>query len=77
MDAQNKWSEARKVMKEVGIGRVSSKEVVTARGRKRESDAMSVGRGNALGAILRIGMKRMLKVVVEVQYTTATLEVAG
>ena len=33
--------------------------------------------GNALEATLRFGMKQMLKAVVEVQYTTGTLEVAG
>ncbi len=63
-------------MKEVEVGRVSSNEYERA-GRKRECDAMSEGTGNALEAILRICMKRMLKVVVEVQYTTGTLEVAG
>jgi hypothetical protein len=34
-------------------------------------------RGNALESILPFGMKQMLKAVVEVQYTTGTLEVAG
>jgi hypothetical protein len=41
------------------------------------ADTMSERRGNALEAISRIRMKRMLKPVVEVQYTTGTLEVAG
>jgi hypothetical protein len=33
--------------------------------------------GNALEPILCFGMKQMLKAVVELQYTTGTLEVAG
>ncbi len=44
--------------------------------REGESHAMSDA-GNALEAILCFGMKQMLKAVVEVQYTTGTLEVAG
>jgi hypothetical protein len=78
MDAQNKWSEARKVMKETDSRRVSSgpsaNSCVCAR--KARTNAMSEA-GNALEAILRFGMKQMLKAVVEVQYTTGKLEVAG
>ena len=39
--------------------------------------AMNDGRVNALEAISRDGMKQMLKRVVEVQYTTVMLDVAG
>jgi len=42
-----------------------------------ESQCCERRRGNALEAILCFGMKQMLKAVVEVQYTTGTLEVAG
>ena len=78
MDAQNKWSEARKVMKETDSRRVSSSPPANSCvcARKPRANAMSKA-GNALEAILRIRMKRMLKPVVEVQYTTDTLEVAG
>jgi hypothetical protein len=78
MDAQNKWSEARKVMKETDSRRVSSSPSVNSCvcAEKTRANAMSDA-GNALESILRFGMKQMLKPVVEVQYTTGTLEVAG
>jgi hypothetical protein len=40
--------------------------------REKVSDSV-----NALGALSRDSMKRMLNAVVEVKYTTGTLEVAG
>jgi len=78
MDAQNKWSTARKVMKEIDSRRVSSSPSANfcVGARKARAKAMSDA-GNALESILRFGMKQMLKAVVEVQYTTGKLEVAG
>ena len=79
MDAQNKWSGARKVMKKVEALRVSSGEKVDSsisnatRSAKTENRR---GRVNALGAKRRGSMKRSLNAVVEVQYTTGRLEVA-
>ena len=76
MDAQNKWNAARKVMREVGTHRVSSSPIENVRAYSGRASANAT-RGNPLEAILRGGMKRMLKDVVEVKYTTDTLEVAG
>jgi len=64
-------------MREVEIGRVCSSWVASVRAGSARADTMSERRGNALEAISRIRMKRMLKPVVEVRYTTGTLEVAG
>jgi hypothetical protein len=77
MDAQNKWSEARKVMKETDSRRVSSSPSANSCVCAEKTRANALSRGNALESILRFGMKQMLKAVVEVQYTTGTLEVAG
>jgi hypothetical protein len=78
MDAQNKWSGARKVMKEIEFRRVLSSQlakVCVCAGQEGQCDERR--RGNALEAILRAGMKRTLNAVVEVRYTTGSLEVAG
>ena len=77
MDEQNKWSEARKVMKETDSRRVSSSPSANSCVCAEKSQCDERRRGNALEAILCFDMKQMLKAVVEVQYTTGTLEVAG
>jgi len=70
------------VMKEAEFGRVSSTAVanlcVCVGNAKFNamSEPRTDGRGNALEAISRNGMKRVLKAVVEVQYTTVMLDVA-
>jgi hypothetical protein len=79
MDAQNKWSGARKVMKKVEAPRVSSGEKADSsisnatRSVKNENRRSRV---NALAANRGGSMKRTLNAVVEVQYTTGRLEVA-
>ncbi len=77
MDAQNKWSAARKVMKEMESHRVSSSPVANVcvcAGNARVNERRG---SNALESILNVGMKLTLKAVVEVRYTTGRLEVAG
>jgi hypothetical protein len=64
-------------MREVEIGRVCSSWVASVPARNARADTMGEHGGNALEAILSIRMKRMLKPVVEVRYTTGTQEVAG
>jgi hypothetical protein len=78
MDAQNKWSGARNVIKESDSVRVSSRAVVNLPKRNASCAAMRkeiAGRVNALDAISRNSRKQTLNTVVEVKYTTARLEV--
>ena len=80
MDAQNKWSRARKVIKESDSVRVSSRAVASLP-KRNDFCAASMrkeigGRVNALDAISRGSRKRTLNDVVEVKYTTVRLEVA-
>jgi hypothetical protein len=80
MDAQNKWSRARKVIEVSDSVRVSSRAVGNLPKRNVLCAAMRKeigGRVNALAAISRGNIKRTLNAVVEVKYTTARLEVAG
>jgi hypothetical protein len=80
MNAQNKWSRTRKVMKQADFVRVSCRAMAILLKRKAESASMRKqisGRVNALEAFSRTGMKQTLNAVVEVKYTTAKLEVAG
>lgn len=76
MDTQNKWNAARKVMKEIELRHVSSSPIANNCAYSGKASANAT-RGNALEANSPAGMKQMLKAVVEVQYTTGTLEVAG
>ena len=78
MNARNKWNTARKVIKQGGCVRVSSRAVANL----REGNAMCAslrkeigGRVNALDAISRGRSERRLNPVVEVKYTTDRLEV--
>ena len=78
MDAENKWNGTRKVMKEVESRRVSSSSVadVFVSAGNASANATSDA-GVTLWKHLRAAMNGMLKAVVEVQYTTGTLVVAG
>jgi hypothetical protein len=80
MNAQNKWSRARKVMKQADFVRVSCRAVALLPRGNAESASIRKeisGRVNALEAFSRNGMKQTLNAVVEVKYTTDRLEVAG
>jgi hypothetical protein len=79
MNAQNKWSGARKVMKEADSLRVSSRATVNLSRRNAEFASLRKeigGRVNALESFSCDGRKRTLNPVVEVKYTTARMEVA-
>jgi hypothetical protein len=78
MDAQNEWNGTRKVMKEIESRRVSSSPAANVRACGGDASANATSdAGVTLWKHLRPAMKRMLKAVVEVQYTTGKLEVAG
>ena len=82
MDARNEWNRARKVIEKFGGARVSSSSVGRAsrsagNTKRKTLREEANGRVNALEAIPRDGTKQMLKRVVEVQYTTVMLDVAG
>ena len=80
MNAQNKWSGARKVMKEEDSVRVSSRATVNPSRRNVKFASLRKeigGRVNALESFSRDSRKRTLNAVVEVKYTTGRLEVAG
>jgi hypothetical protein len=80
MNAQNKWSRTRNVMKEADFVRVSCRAVANAGKGKAMCASLRKeigGRVNALESISRDSMKRALNAVVEVKYTTDRLEVIG
>ncbi len=79
LDAFPECNGVEKVMTELESVRVSSRRVAAGRAEccavsGRTNDCNSV---NALGAISRRVTKQMLKLVVEVQYTTARLDALG
>jgi hypothetical protein len=84
VNAPNEWNGARKVMMEAEFGRVSSRPVGDAPigNAGRNASVMSSEKNdndkvNALEASSSNAMKQVLKAVVEVQYTTVRLGVAG
>jgi hypothetical protein len=78
MDAQNKWTAARKVMKEVESRRVSSSPSANVCSCAGNAKANAMGdAGVTLWKQFARWYETTLKAVVEVQYTTGTLEVAG
>ena len=80
VDVQNEWNRARKVIRKAEFVRVSSSanaNLAVGNAKCKTLREIVGGRVNALGAILRDSMKRMLNAVVEVKYTTVSLEVAG